>query len=163
MAKQHEARDTDVSSRIAVAGHPIHVMLVTFPIALVTATLGSDIFWWLTADPFFVRVGLWTSGWGFGMGVLASIAGAAELLAVRGIRRQPASWSHAVLALMLLSLAGTNWIIRLEDAEAIILPWGGMLSLISLMFVGLAGWQGGKLVFEHQIGVILNHPEEDEN
>ncbi|MFN3607914.1 MAG: DUF2231 domain-containing protein [Hyphomonas sp.] len=163
MAKHDEAHNADVGSRIAIAGHPIHVMLVTFPIALVTATLGADVFWWLTADPFFVRVGLWTSGWGFGMGVLASIAGTAELLAVRGIRRQPESWSHAVLALMMLSLAGANWIIRIEDAEAMILPWGGLLSLISFMFVGLAGWQGGKLVFEHQIGIILNDPKEDES
>jgi uncharacterized membrane protein len=160
MAKLDEAKHLDVGSKMALAGHPIHAMLVAFPIALVVGTLGADLFWWLTADPFFARVGLWTSGWGFGMGVLSAIAGTAELLAGRGIRRRPESWTHAVAAMMLLATIGANWGLRLFDPEGAILPWGAMLSLGGLVFVGLAGWQGGKLVFEHQIGIML--AEEDE-
>jgi uncharacterized membrane protein len=137
-------------------------MLVTFPIALVVATLGADILWWLTADPFFARVGLWTSGWGFGMGVLSGIAGTAELLAGAGIRRRPESWTHAVAAMMLLATIGANWGFRLMGPQEAILPWGLLLSLGGLVFVGLAGWQGGKLVFEHQVGVMIEDDEEGE-
>lgn len=155
MVKHSEGRGLDVGSKIALAGHPIHAMLVTFPIALVVGTLGADIFWWLTADPFFPRLALWSSGWGFAMGVLAALAGTAELLAGRGIRRRPESWTHAVAATMLLATIGANWGLRLYDPEGAILPWGAMLSLGGLVFVGLAGWQGGKLVFEHQIGVMI--------
>ncbi|MFC7608042.1 DUF2231 domain-containing protein [Teichococcus aestuarii] len=36
------------------------------------------------------------------------------------------------------------------------LPWGLFLSLLAAFFVGLAGWHGGKLVFEHQIGLMLS-------
>jgi uncharacterized membrane protein len=161
MAKLDEAHHLDVGSKIALAGHPIHAMLVTFPIALVVGTLGADLFWWLTADSFFARVGLWTSGWGFGMGVLAATAGTAELLAGRGIRRRPESWTHAVVAMMLLATIGANWGLRLYDPEGAVLPWGALLSFGGLVFVGLAGWQGGKLVFEHQIGVMIGE-EEDE-
>lgn len=155
MVKLNEARSMDVGSRIALAGHPVHAMLVTFPIALVVATLGADILWWLIGDPFFARVGLWTSGWGFAMGVFAGLAGTAELLAGRGIRRRPESWNHAVAAMMLLAVIGANWGLRLLDTRDAILPWGMFLSLGGLVFVGLAGWQGGKLVFEHQIGVMI--------
>ena len=162
MAKHDEALHLDVGSKIALAGHPIHAILVTFPIALVVGTLGADLFWWLTADPFFARVGLWTSGWGFGMGVLSAIAGTAELLAGRGIRRRPESWNHAVAAMMLLATIGANWALRLYDPEGAILPWGALLSLGGLVFVGLAGWQGGKLVFEHQIGVMIAKEPVDE-
>jgi uncharacterized membrane protein len=154
-----EARDLGVGSRIALAGHPVHAMMVTFPIALVVATLGADIMWWMIGDPFFARVALWTSGWGFVMGVFAGIAGTAELLAGPGVRRRPESWTHAVAAMMLLATIGANWGFRLMDAQAAILPWGLLLSTGGLIFVGLAGWQGGKLVFEHQIGVMI---EEDE-
>ena len=162
MAKLDEAQDTGVGSQIAIFGHPVHAMLVTFPMALVVATLGADIFWWLLADPFFARVGLWTSGWGFALGVLAGIVGGAELLAGPGIRRRPQSWTHAVAAMMLLATIGANWGLRLGDAQAAILPWGMILSLGGLVFVGLAGWQGGKLVFEHQIGVMIEEDEEGE-
>lgn len=150
------ARDVhagDVESRIQVAGHPIHVMLVTFPIALVCATLGSDLFYWWTGDPFFARTALWTSGWGFTLGVVSAISGTVELLAVPGIRRTAASWSHAVAAMMLLSIIGANWGLRLFDHVAAVLPWGLFLSLLGLVFVGLAGWHGGKLVFEHHVGI----------
>lgn len=130
--------------------------------ALVVGTLGADIFWWLTADPFFVRLGLWTSGWGFVMGLLAAVAGTAELLAGPGIRRRPQSWTHAVVAMMLLATVGANWGLRLYDPEGAVLPWGALLSLGGLLYVALAGWHGGKLVFEHQIGVTVSEDEQQE-
>lgn len=130
--------------------------------ALVVGTLGADIFWWLTADPFFVRLGLWTSGWGFVMGLLAAVAGTAELLAGPGIRRRPQSWTHAVVAMMLLATVGANWGLRIYDPEGAVLPWGALLSLGGLLYVALAGWHGGKLVFEHQIGVTVSEDEQQE-
>jgi uncharacterized membrane protein len=37
----------DAGSAVALVGHPIHVMMVHFPIAFVVATLGIDvIYWW---------------------------------------------------------------------------------------------------------------------
>jgi uncharacterized membrane protein len=164
MSRLDEVKNLGLSSRIALAGHPLHAMLVTFPIALIVATLGADIFWWLLADPFFARVGLWTSGWGFAMGLLAALAGTVELLAGPGIRRHPASWSHAVAAMTLLAVIGANWGWRLDDPEIAILPWGMLLSAGGLVLVALAGWQGGRLVFEHGVGIIVDEsapgPEE---
>ena len=48
----------DVGSAVALVGHPIHVMMVHFPIAFVIATLGVDVFYWWSGDAFWVRVGL---------------------------------------------------------------------------------------------------------
>jgi uncharacterized membrane protein len=151
-----EVSKHDTSSAIAVAGHPIHAMLVTFPIALVIATLGCDIFYWYSADPFWTRAALWSSGFGFWLGIAASIAGSAELLLVPGIRKRAASWNHAVAAMMLLSIAGMNWGLRLGDAEAAVLPVGFGLSALASLFVGIAGWHGGKLVFDHGIGIMVS-------
>jgi uncharacterized membrane protein len=142
-----------ISSVVALAGHPIHAMLVSFPIALVMATLGCDMFFWWGADPFWLRAGLWSAGFAFWLGVLASVAGLAELLLVKGIRIRSASWNHAVAAMMLLSVAGTNWGLRISaDPAAVVLPQGLLLSALAAVFVGLAGWHGGKLVFHHGIG-----------
>lgn len=144
----------DIESGLALAQHPIHVMLVTFPIALTVATLGGDLFYWWDGDPFFARIGLWTSGWGFGFGVLAAVSGFVELGVTRGIRRRLEPWGHAVAAVFLLAVLAANWALRLnQGAEAAVLPWGFTLSVLGLAAVGLAGWHGGQLVFEHHIGV----------
>ena len=140
-------------SRIAVAGHPIHAMLVAFPIALTACTLGADLFYWWTGDGFWARAGLWAAGTGFLLGVLAGFAGTVELLMVPGIRARAASWTHFVVAVMLLSILGANWGLRLTGYEQAVLPYGLLLSVLAAGFTGFTGWHGGKLVFEYQIGV----------
>jgi uncharacterized membrane protein len=149
----------DVSSVVAVAGHPIHAMSVSFPIALILSTLGCDVFYWWTADPFWARAALWSSGFGFFLGVVAGLAGTAELLLVAGIRKRAASWTHATAAIMLLSIAGANWGLRLGDPIGAVLPTGLLLSVLASLFVGLAGWHGGKLVFDHGVGRIVSAKE----
>lgn len=143
-------------SKIAVAGHPIHAMLVAFPIALATCTLGADMLYWWTGDMFWSRGALWTSGAAFLIGLLAGLAGTVELLLVPGIRRRSASWTHFVIAVMLLSILGANFGHRLGNPADAVLPVGILLSMLALGFTGLAGWHGGKLVFEYQIGTSGN-------
>jgi uncharacterized membrane protein len=152
---QLELLRLDVGSAVALVGHPIHVMMVHFPIAFVIATLGVDIFYWWSGDAFWVRVGLWSAGIDFWSGVAASIVGTGELLLVRGIRLLEASWSHAVAAMTLVAIGGANWGLRLIDTAAI-LPHGLALSALASVMVGFAGWHGGKLVFDHGVGILIS-------
>lgn len=147
--------EKDVGSAIAVAGHPLHAMSVHFPIALVVATLGADVFYWWTGDPFWLRAGLWSAGFAFATGIAAGLVGTAELLLVPGIRGRVASWAHGVAAMMLISVAGLNWGLRLTAPEAV-LPHGLLLSLLAAGLTGLAGWHGGKLIFHHGIGLMVS-------
>ena len=140
-------------SKIAIAGHPIHAMLVAFPIALVICMLGADVFYWWCGDTFWARAALWASGMAFLIGVVAGISGTVELLLVPGIRARSASWTHFVIAVMLLSILGLNWGLRLRGYVDAVLPWGLLLSLLAAAFTGFTGWHGGKLVFHYQLGV----------
>ena len=144
----------DAGSAVALVGHPIHVMMVHFPIAFVIATLGVDVFYWWSGDSFWVRVGLWSAGFAFWAAVAASIVGTAELLMVRGIRLLEASWSHAVAAMTLVAITGANWGERLVSPD-LILPHGLALSVLASVMTGFAGWHGGKLVFDHGVGVLV--------
>jgi uncharacterized membrane protein len=148
----------DKGSVVALVGHPIHVMMVHFPIAFVVATLGVDVIYWWTGDPFWIRAGLWAAGFAFWSGVAASVVGTAELLLVRGIRLKEASWSHAVAAMTLVALAGANWGVRLLYPDQI-LPHGLVLSVLSSVMTGFAGWHGGKLVFDHGVGILVSPKE----
>ncbi len=145
----------DVGSAMALVGHPIHVMMVHFPIAFVIATLGVDVFYWWSGDAFWVRVGLWSTGMAFWSSVAASIVGTGELLLVPGIRALETSWSHAVAAMTLVAIVGANWGLRLLDT-AEILPHGLALSALASVMVGFAGWHGGKLVFDHGVGILIS-------
>ena len=139
-------------SKIAIAGHPIHAMLVAFPIAMSVCTLGADVFYWWTGDVFWARAALWAIGMAFLMGLLAGLSGTVELLMVPGIRTHEASWTHFVIAVMLLSLLGANWGYRLGGYEQAVLPVGILLSLLCVAFTAFTGWHGGKLVFDYQFG-----------
>jgi uncharacterized membrane protein len=142
----------DTESRIAIAGHPLHAMLVAFPIALTMSVLGADLLYWWTGDAFWARVAGWAVFGAFAMGVIAGITGTVELLIVPGIRNRSASWTHFVLAVMLLSILGANWALRIGNHEGAVLPLGLLLSALAAGLTAVTGWHGGKLVFDYQIG-----------
>jgi len=139
-------------SKIALAGHPIHAMLVAFPIALTMSVLGADLLYWWTGDGFWAIAAGWASFGAFLMAVLAAITGTVELLMVPGIRNRAASWTHFILAMTLLSILGLNWLIRIGAPEEAILPLGLALSVLAAGMTAMTGWHGGKLVFDYQIG-----------
>lgn len=128
-------------------------MLVTFPIALLICGLGSDIAYLLLEESFWARMSLWLLGTGTFMGIIAGFSGAVELLLVAGIRRRAAAWNHFVMGTTLLAVSFTNWLWRLPDAAAAILPLGMYLSFLGVLLVALTGWMGGKLVFEDEVAV----------
>ena len=139
-------------SRIAVLGHPIHAMSVAFPVALAFCVFGADVFDWWTGDIFWARAALWAAGTGFLFGMLAGFSGTAELLFVPGIRARAPAWTHFIIAVTLLAILGANWGHRLQGFEQAVLPYGILLSALTVVMVGFTGWHGGKLVFDYRLG-----------
>ncbi|WP_366942738.1 DUF2231 domain-containing protein [uncultured Paracoccus sp.] len=140
------------SSTIAIAGHPLHAMSVAFPIALTFCNFGADVFYWWTGDSFWARAALWAAGMAFLIGVAAAFTGTLELLFVPGIRARAAAWTHAGIAVVLLSVLGANWGYRLYGYESAVLPYGILLSGFCVLMVGATGWHGGRLVFDYHLG-----------
>lgn len=149
MAQQQEP----IVSRAAIAGHPLHPLLIHFPVAALIGLLGTDLGYLLTADPFWDRAGLWLVGVGALCGWAASVLGTIDLLTVANVRRLINSWCHALVAVMMLSLASLNWLLRFNHGADIILPWGLFLSFLTAAMIALTGFLGGRLVYEHAVGV----------
>lgn len=143
-------------SLIAIAGHPIHAMLVAFPIALAFCVLGCDLLYWWTGDAFWPVAAGWAVFGAFAMAVLAGVTGTVELLIVRGIRNRTASWTHFILAVMLISVLGANWVLRIGRPEEAVLPLGLLLSGLAVGLTAITGWHGGKLVFDYRIGTAAS-------
>ncbi|MGK9054257.1 DUF2231 domain-containing protein [Neorhizobium petrolearium] len=149
--EQHSGYE-ETESRIGLWGHPLHAMTVAFPIALTFCTLGADGLYWWTGDEFWARAAVWAAGTSFLFGLGAAATGVAELLLVPGIRMRAPAWTHAVIAVLLLSLLATNWGYRLYGYQAAVLPYGILLSLFNVIVVMATGWHGGKLVFDYRLG-----------
>ena len=145
-----------ITSQIKIFGHPIHPGLIHFPVAALLGLIASDLAFMYSTDPFWARASLWLSGVGAVGGWLASSAGLMDLLLVSQIRRLISGWCHAILAVMLLSLATFNWLLRLPDAAAQIMPKGLYLSLLSGVLIIATGYLGGRLVYEYAVGVNID-------
>lgn len=142
-----------ILSRAAIAGHPVHPMMIHFPVAALIGLVGADAAYVWGGDPFWARAGLWLSGVGAFGGWFASVAGLIDLLSVAQVRRLITAWGHALIAVMMLSLATLNWTLRIGDAGAFVNPWGLGISLLTAGFISLAAYLGGRLVYENAVGV----------
>lgn len=139
-------------SIVGIWGHPLHAMSVAFPVALTFCAFGADVLYLLSGEVFWAYAAVWAAGTAFLFGLLAAATGAAELLLAPGIRIRAAAWTHAVIAVLLLSSLGANWGYRLHGYEAAILPYGILLSGFNVLVVSATGWHGGKLVFDYHLG-----------
>lgn len=148
-------RNQPISSRMAIAGHPLHPVLIHFPVAALLGLIATDLAYWLSDDFFWARAGLWLAGTGTVLGSLASLVGLVDLLTVSRIRRLITAWCHALLAVMMLSLACFNWLQRIADPAAVIVPIGLGVSLLTGGLIAAAGFLGGRLVYEHAVGVDI--------
>jgi uncharacterized membrane protein len=141
-----------IQSRAAIAGHPVHPMMIHFPVAALLGLVAADAAYLYSGDPFWARSGLWLAGVGAIGGWLASLTGAIDLITVRRVRWLVAGWCHAILAVMMLSVATLNWLLRLDSPETVF-PWGVYLSLLTAVLIAAASALGGQLVYEHAVGV----------
>jgi uncharacterized membrane protein len=82
-------------SAASIAGHPIHPMLIPFPISFFVATFLCDLAFWNTGNPGWVSATLWLLGAGLVMAGLAAIAGLTDVLGDNQIRNLSDAWLHA--------------------------------------------------------------------
>lgn len=153
-SKESEYRDSGITSTVAVAGHPIHPLLVTFPIALLVAAFGTDVGYWLTSDPFWARASAWLIGAGFVSGLVAAATGMMDFLRIDRVRKRQAGWFHMIGNVVVLLLTLVNWIIRWQNSADAVLPVGILISLVVATLLGITGWYGAELIYRHKVAVI---------
>src|SRR5690242_573074 len=86
---------TNPQSTAKIAGHPIHPMLIPFPIAFFVATLVCDLVFWRNGNPDWAAASLWLLGAGLIMAALAAVAGVTDVFGDRRIRELHDVWFHA--------------------------------------------------------------------
>lgn len=140
-------------STASVAGHPIHPMLIPFPIVFFVSTFACDVAFWITRNDEWTVAAIWLLGAGIVMAALAAIAGLIDVLGEHRVRALGDAWWHAGgnVAVVLIELY--NWIARYSEGTAAVLPKGLVLSLICVGILLFTGWKGWELVYKHRVGI----------
>ncbi len=140
-------------STAAIERHPIHPMLVPFPIACFVGTLLTDIAYWRTTNIMWADFSTWLVTTGVILGILAAIAGAIDFFSNRMIRAQAPAWPHVIGNAVALILGILNMFIHSRDGWTSVVPWGLALSAISVLILLFTGWMGWSMVYRYRVGV----------
>lgn len=148
-------------SKVKIAGHPIHPMLVAFPIAFYTATLVSYIAYSSNQDPFWFKVAVVANIAGVVMAVVAALPGFIDWLFIpKDSRAKKTGLFHMmcnVLALVLYAVVAFTECSKWDDISPTLGP-AIPLTIIGFILTLTAGFLGWTLVQKHHVGVDIEHP-----
>lgn len=145
-----------MESRAKLLGHPVHQVLVVFPLGLLSTAVIFDLIYLANSDPTMAAVAYWLVAAGLVGAVVAAPFGTRDWLAIPpGTRAKRIGALHGggnmVVALLFLG----SWLLRPEP------PGAPSLLAFLLSFAGAAlamvtGWLGGELVDRLGVGISDN-------
>ncbi|MEW2376731.1 DUF2231 domain-containing protein [Micromonospora sp. DT178] len=143
-----------MESRLKVLGHPVHPMLVMFPVGLLVTAVLFDLVDTVGGPDFLGEVAYWNITVGLIGGLLAAAAGTFDLLAIPpATRAKRVALTHAAANVAVILLFAAIWVVRLNaDSRAA----GGALiaiEVVALAILGVSAWLGGELVDRLGVGV----------
>jgi uncharacterized membrane protein len=133
----------------SIARHPIHPMLVPLPIGLWLFSLFCDLVHRFGASsPNWEVVAWYTMVGGIVGALLAAVPGLIDLLSLPSSVKR-VGVTHMALNLTVVGLYIINaWLRRGGASDGAI--W---LSVLAIVLLGVSGWLGGKMVYEHGVAV----------
>jgi uncharacterized membrane protein len=146
-------------SKVRVFGHPLHAMLIAFPVASYVGTFAAVIAYALTDDPFWFRMSLMTNIAGVATALLAALPGVIDYATVvpKGTVARRTGAVHGILNVLALGLFVANLIVQVR-APAPGPALGAALALTGagVLVTAIAGFFGWEMVQSHHIGVVDN-------
>jgi uncharacterized membrane protein len=150
-------------SKARIAGHPIHPMLVAFPLAFFTATVAALLAYIGTREVFWYRIAMVANIAGIVTAVIAALPGAVDLFALpRGSRARAVGLKHAGFNLAATGLFGLTAVVLYQtwnhkmmvDGEYLFdasIPLAlGVVAWVAMVIAGSLGW---TLVQTHHVGI----------
>lgn len=146
-----------MASRASIGGHPIHPMLIPFPIGLFVFSFIADLVYLWQGNPIWRDyVAFYTMLGGIIGAAAAAIPGLIDwaMLTDRAAVKV-ANW-HARVNIFTLVVFLVSFYLRTTSGAAWIpslpmLPF--ILSIVGVIGLTIAGWLGGQLVFAHGVAV----------
>jgi uncharacterized membrane protein len=144
-----------MASNASIGGHPIHPMLIPFPLALWSTSFAVDLLFYFIRYPTLLVISKFMLAAGCLGAVAAAIPGIIDWLSIKnGEVKKVANW-HARLNIAALVVFAISLFLRLENYSHLVgrrltIPF--LISLVGVILISISGWLGGELTFRYGVG-----------
>ena len=143
----------------SIAKHPIHAMLVPFPIGLWVFSLVADLIamsrW---GNPSWTDAARYTMAGGIVGAALAAAAGLVDFFTLKGATVRRLGVAHLTLNVVILAIFIVNFLLRTSGQASSAVTVS--MSVVAVLLLGASGWLGGELVYVHGVAVeAASEPE----
>jgi uncharacterized membrane protein len=142
-----------MESRVKLAGHPVHQMLIVFPLGLLATAVVFDVIYLVTDNALWTQAAFYMIGAGVITGLAAAVPGVVDWLAIpRGTRAKRIGLIHGVGNVIVVTLFALSWYLRRDQPAAP--PTGAVVAgLLGAGLSLLTAWLGGEMVNRLGVGV----------
>jgi uncharacterized membrane protein len=146
-------------TKASIGGHPIHPMLIPFPLALWATSFVVDVLFYFLRHPTLLVIAKFMLAAGCIAAIVAAIFGIIDWLAIKnGEVKRVANW-HARLNVAALVVFAISLFLRMGSYSDLVgrrltIPF--FLSFVGVILIAISGWLGGELVFRYGIGQTRN-------
>jgi len=152
-----ELRGEHPHSTAKIGGHPIHPMLIPFPITCLVGAFVTDLLYLYFDGPGFANASKWLLAFGILTALVAAAFGLVDFMGDDRIRRMSHALQHMIANVAAVVVAVVNLAIRLGDETAQVASLGVFLSGATVLILIFSGWRGGDLVYKHGVGMDEVH------
>ena len=146
-----------MASPASIGGHPIHPMIIPFPIGLWVFSLIADLVYLWRGNPVWRDyIAFYTLLGGIIGAAVAAVPGLIDWLSIKDREvAKVANW-HARLNVIALLVFAASFYLRTTSgsrlvSESYTIPV--LISIIGVILITISGWLGGELVFRHGLAV----------
>jgi uncharacterized membrane protein len=142
-----------MEAKVKLAGHPVHPMLIVFPLGLLATAVIFDIIYLVSNHSQWTLAAYYMIGAGIIGGLVAALFGWIDWFAIPGgTRAKMIGLWHGGGNVVVLALFILSWILRRATPD--IPPTGAIVAgLAGFVLAAVTGWLGGELVDRLGVGV----------
>jgi uncharacterized membrane protein len=151
-----------MASPASMGKHPVHPMLIPFPIALWIFSFVADLIYLWRGNPVWRDwIAFYTLLGGTIGAAVAAVPGIVDWLSIKDAQvKRLADW-HARLNVIALVVFAADFYLRTKGGAS----WVGgsttiplLLSVVGIILITISGWLGGEMVYVHGVAV---EPQQD--
>ena len=141
-----------MASPASVLKHPIHPMLIPFPIALWIFSFVCDVIYALGwGGTVWNDLAFYSMAGGVVGALIAAVPGYIDYRSLSDPKVKRIGWWHMVINLCIAVLFAINLWLSVGSQPGAAIPM--VLSFIGIAMLGVSGWLGGELVYVHGVAV----------